>query len=442
MTEVYFCFDTEDYTSDKSSTSIMREANILHELGIRGDINLVGYLARELVRNRRFDVLDSLKNHSISTHSLRHSYHPTICEYTDLEDYYAARAELERQEAEGIGMIKAATGLDSLVGSCPPGFSMSYVAMYTYADWGLPIFIGSVNPMPDGSGFYFCNGFHTNYDIGLEEELYSENYSEEELLSRISSLKRCFICHHPHKAIYKQHWDRVNYYQFNHHPMFEWEEAEMHTEEEIELFYARFRSLAKAMKEDPRFSLPALETLDEKVKSDIYGRVVTSDMLGAIRDSLEIDFRWTDAPVSLSVADCFFAARHFLFSNEPYTTGRVHGFLSEPVGITEDVTLSADEVRAAAAKISPDDFIPSKIAVGEKEIGPADLLFAMLEIATGAETVTLRPRKQNCSYEVVFHHIKNMRMTGMWLHGPDFKDEWLSDRLRQQNWTLRPESDK
>ena len=441
MTEVYFCFDTEDYTSDKSSTSIMREADMLHELGIRGNINLVGYLARELIRNRRFDVLDSFKNHSISTHSLRHSYHPTICEYTDLGDYHAARAELERQEAEGIGMIKAATGVDSLVASCPPGFSMSYVAMYTYADWGLPIFIGSVNPMPDGSGFYFCNGFHTNYDIGLEEELYSENYDQAELLDRISSLKRCFVCHHPHKAIYKQHWDRVNYYQYNHHPMFEWEEPEKRTDEEIEMFYARFRALAEAVKADPRFSLPALETLDEKIKSNIFGRTVTRDMLGVIRNSLDADFKWLEAPVSLSVADCFFAARHFLFSNEPYKTDRVHGFLSEPEGITEEVTLTASEIRKAALAITSDDFIPSSIAVGDKMIGPADMLFAMLDTALGAEAVTLRPRKQNCNYEVVFHHIKNMKITGMWLHGPDFKDEWLSDRLRQQNWTLRPEAE-
>ena len=439
MTEVYFCFDTEDYTSDKSSTSIMREADMLHELGIRGDINLVGYLARELVRNRRYDVLDSLKNHSISTHSLRHSYHPTICEYTDLEDYHSARAELERQEAEGIGMIKAATGVDSIVASCPPGFSMSYVAMYTYADWGLPIFIGSVNPMPDGSGFYFCNGFHTNYDIGLEEELYSENYDQAELLDRISSLKRCFFCHHPHMAIYKRHWDRVNYFEYNHHPMFEWDEPEKRTDEEIEMFYARFRSLAEAVKADPRFSLPALESLDEKVKSDIFGRTVTRDMLGAIKNCLEADFKWLESPVSLSVADCFFAARHFLFSNEPYKTGRVHGFLSEPEGITEEVTLTADEIRKAAFAITPDDFIPSSIAVGDKMIGPADMLYAMLDTALGAEVVTLRPRKQNCNYEVVFHHIKNMKITGMWLHGPDFKDEWLSDRLRQQNWTLRTE---
>ena len=439
MTEVYFSFDTEDYTSDESSTSIMREANFLNSLGIRGNINLVGYLARELVRNRRYDVLDSFKNHSVSTHSLRHSYHPTICEYTDLEDYYAARAEFERQEAEGIGMIKAATGLESLVASCPPGFSMSYVAMYTYADWGLPIFIGSVNPMPDGSGFYFCNGFHTNYDVGLEEELFSENYDENELLDHISSLKRCFFCHHPHKAIYKQHWDRVNYYQYNHHPMYQWESPERRTDEEIEMFYERFYSLAKAIKSDPRFVLPSLEALDDKIKSEIFGRTVTSDMLGSIKENLSNDFKWTDAPVPLSVADCFFAVRHFLFSSEPYTTGRVHGFLAEPEGITEDVTLTADEIRKAAETLSPDDFIPSSIAVGDKRIGPADMLFAMLDVATDAKVVTLHPRKQNCNYEEVFHHIKNMKITGMWLHGPDFKDAWLSDRLRQQNWTLRPE---
>ena len=160
-------------------------------------------------------------------------------------------------------------------------------------------------------------------------------------------------------------------------------------------------------------------------------------MLPAIRANLEKELLWIKDPAELSVADCFFAVRHFLFSSEPYTTGRVHGFLAEPEGITEDVTLTADEIRKAAE--TQDDFIPSSIAVGDKRIGPADMLFAMLDVATDAKVVTLHPRKQNCNYEEVFHHIKNMKITGMWLHGPDFKDAWLSDRLRQQNWTLRPE---
>lgn len=439
MTDVYFCFDTEDYTSDKSSTSAKREADILYANGIKGNFNLVGYLARELIRNRRFDVIDSLKKHTISTHSLRHSYHPTICEYTDLEDYREARRECERQEAEGLGMIKAAMGIDSVVAACPPGFSMSYVAMYTYADWDIPIFIGSINPMPDGSGFYYCNGFHTNYDICLEDELYKEGYDEAELLDRMSALRHCFICHHPHRAIYKKHWDRVNYDGYNHHPMYEWEEPEMYAEEEIEMFYRRMDSLAKALKSDPRFVLPPMEALDEKVKKDIFGRTVTRDMLPSVRESLNKDFRWTESPVSLSLSDCFFAARHFLFSDEPYTTGRVRGFLSDPEGITESVTLHASEIRKAAENLSPDDFLPPFIFVDGQKVGPADFLFAMLDVAMGAESVTLSPRTQECSYAGTFPHIKACRIDGFWIHSSDFKDEWLSRRIRQQTWTLRTE---
>ncbi len=213
----------------------------------------------------------------------------------------------------------------------------------------------------------------------------------------------------------------------------------MYTEEEIETFYRRMDSLAAALKADPRFVLAPMEELDKRVKNDILGRTVTREMLPAVKEALEKDFKWLDTPVSLSLADCFFAAKHFLSSDEPYTTCRVHGFLADPEGITESVTLSADGVRKAAEAISPDDFLPPFIFVDGKKVGPADFLFAMLDVSMGAESVTLSPRTQECNYADTFQHIKACRIKGFWIHGADFKDEWLSKRIRLQTWTLRTE---
>ena len=442
MTEVYFSFDTEDFTSNTASDAIRDEANILRAYGVRGNFNVVGYLARELVRNRRTDVLDALKAHTVSFHSLRHSYHPTINEYTDLEDYAAARAELDRQEHEGMGMVKAALGVDSFPAAVPPGDSLSYVAMYAYADWGIPLYLGSLFKTPDGAGVYYCNGLHISYDYGMEWVFRQPDYRLEDLLDRMAERRRAVVFTHPNRALYEVFWDMVNYNGENKHPMYEWEEPPRYPAADSARFYQRMCELLEALKADDRFRICSMEELRDRALADMDGRVVTRAQLPAIRAALARDFRWVTAPVSLSVADAFFAARHFLLHPEAaeYRTEPVHGFLYEPEGVREPVTLSAAEIRALAQRCEPAAFLPPYFEAAGKRVGPADLLFGMLDAALGAETVTVVPRPQQCAYEAAYPELRDLRLKGSWIHAPTFEDRYLSDRLRLQAWTIRPEA--
>ena len=45
-TKVMFFFDTEDFTCDESNDAIRDTAKILTEEGVKGEYNIVGYLAR------------------------------------------------------------------------------------------------------------------------------------------------------------------------------------------------------------------------------------------------------------------------------------------------------------------------------------------------------------------------------------------------------------
>jgi hypothetical protein len=84
-------------------------------------------------------------------------------------------------------------------------------------------------------------------------------------------------------------------------------------------------------------------------------------------------------------------------------------------------------------------FLPAAIRVGGVEIGPADFLFAALEtLETGADEVTVAPREQLGGFGP-FPFMKKMCYAGTWLHSPEFKDNYLSDRMRWQIWTLRYE---
>ena len=443
MTEVYFSFDTEDYTSNLASDAVRDQARILHAYDVRGNFNVVGYLAREFVRNRRADVLDALENHTISFHSLRHSYHPTINEYTDCEGYAAARAEVERQEKEGMGMVKAACGVDSFPAAVPPGDSYSYVAMYAYADWGIPLYLDSMFHTPDGAGVYFCNGFHVDYHYSMEELFHrNPNYTVGSFLDEIAQKRRVVIYNHPNRVLYETFWDKVNYYGENKHPMYAWEEPPRYTLAETAHYYQCLCELLATLKADGRFIIRSVDDLRDAAVADIEGRTVTREQLPTIERSLRRCFQWITSPVSLSIADAFYAAQYFLLhpSEQVYHPGKVHGFLYEPKGVADVTELTAEEIRTLAASCDPSAFIPPCFEINGKRIGPADLLFAMLSAAQGAETVPVEPKRQQCMYEGAYPNLAELRLEGSWVHMKSFRDRYLTDRLRLQAWTIRPEA--
>ena len=253
MTEVFFTFDTEDYTSPLAWDASVREANLLKKYGIKGNFNVVGYLAREWMRNKRYDVPETLKEHVISFHSLRHSYHPTICEYTDLENYNEAKQRFYEQEMQGMGMVKAATGVFNFPAACPPGNSLSYVAMYGYAELDIPLYLGSVFRFKDGQSVWFCNGLHTNYDHAMESTFFREDYDLNDFLEKLAAKKRAFIYTHPTMSVHSNFWDLVNYKGGNLREMHRWDPAPRRTPEETEHFFAQMEKLIAALKNYPRF---------------------------------------------------------------------------------------------------------------------------------------------------------------------------------------------
>ena len=86
MTDVIFSFDTEDFVDRDGADAILRMANLLRSENVRGCFNVVGWVAEALRGEwNRPDVIEALKYHEIDSHSLSHSYHPTINQYPDIQ---------------------------------------------------------------------------------------------------------------------------------------------------------------------------------------------------------------------------------------------------------------------------------------------------------------------------------------------------------------------
>ena len=455
-TKILFSFDTEDYTCDRSNDAIRDLANVLRAEGVRGNFNVVGYLAARLVELRRFDVIDALKDHVIGSQTLYHSRHPDLAELGDDPDYARAYRRTLTDEARAMGMLEAAFGEGRCVFWCPPGNSVSAVAMDVYSDMGVRISAGCgmtqdqtldlysdmlVRPGTDVGGLWYFNQYHAPYslDFHLESMLPQPGVSEPDYAAALDKLARydvlCLYMH-PHMAVKTAHWDGLNYLKGNQSDWRHWKEAPDRDPRDTAVFYARLGAFVRRMKADPRFEITDFESLQTSFRPRV---AIARKDLPAIRAALAGDFNSIRDPASWSVADVFQAVVRLLRGEQPTVPGKVYGFLSRPKGVDAETRISVADLRAAAARIDLSTFLPSEIRVGDRTIGPADFLFAALEaLDTGAESVLIRPREQLGSFKEVPGLVR-MNLAGKWVHTPEFKDAFLSERLRLQLWTLRIE---
>jgi len=437
MTDIIFSFDTEDFTSSHAADAILREAEILREEGVVGCFCLVGHLADQLVAWKRNDVLEALSHHEIHTHSLGHSLHPTINEYTDIADAKDAIARVIREEELALQKIREATGTERVYAAVPPGNSKSYAAMYAYAKMGIPIYADTVCDTERADGVYYCNMLQTKYTVSLESSLMGDaERGINEIISRALGKRRAIIYTHPNIALYSDFWDLVNYKGENKHPFGEWEEAPRLPEEKTEAFYSAFRELVRRIKRDPRFRITTYRELADEISREGV-RVIHRRDTSAIRAALSERFYPITGKQSLSLADILLACRDFLLGSDEHKCGFVYGFLDTPYSISEPTRLTAAEVISGAKEIRDGEFLPTRINCKDKTVGPADFLFAALDVILGKDEVTILPRPQLPSLDELTE-LRDMALRDTWIHSPDFKDEYLSERLRLQSYTMRP----
>ena len=444
-TKVVFFFDTEDFIRPQSADAIRDIANLLAAEGVRGQFAMVGYLGKKLVDWRRTDVLDALKGHLVGTQSLYHSLHPNITESTDIEDYAKAREIAFDEECRGIGMLQAATGHEKMWCSVLPGNGNTVVALYLYADLGIPFFGGGCGMYEDVTrcgDIWYCNQRHLTYAYGLRLECFipsGREIKETDVHRELDALARqkvVTLYMHPHMAVCTKHWDWVfkggNNYAYGH-----WPEAPARDAADTAVFYGRLRDFIRKLKADSRFEITDCERLFAAQKPR---RAIVRADVPALRAALAQRLGPVRAPGEWCVADVFRAAVAFLGGQDRFEPGKAYGFLYEPRGVATRVKVRAADLRRTAAALDVSGFLPPSLDAGGVRIGPADFLFAALEVLeTGAGEVVLEPRDQLGDVAHYLPKMASVNFKGTWIYTPQYKDAWTSNRLRWQFWTFRYE---
>ena len=435
MTDIIFSFDTEDFTSNRAADAIYREAKILEEEGVRGCFCLVGLLADQLVNWGRDDVLEALSHHEINSHTYGHTLHPMINEYTDIEDVNEAIDRVVKEEGKAVEMIKKSTGVDEIYAAVPPGNQKSYAAMYGYHKMGIPIYADTFCDTVDGEGTYYCNIYHLAYYEAMECFFDGDEKDIATLVERVAKRKRAVVYTHPNSAVSIGCWDILNYDKENLVPFGDFLQCPEQPKERTEKFYNNIRTFVRMIKADPRFRITTYAQITDELKKE-GERVVKIEDVAEISRKLNESFENIRTPVSLSISDIMLACRDLLLGEKEHKCGDVYGFLSTPYAISENITVKAEDIVNAAAQIKDDEFLPTELTVGNTKIGPADWLFGALKVLGGEKEVTLEPRSQLPSLDII-PETRDAYFKGTWRHSDSFEDKYLSDRLRLQAWTLR-----
>lgn len=443
-TKVLFFFDTEDFTCDESNDAIRDIANILHDEGVRGQFAMIGYLGKYLEDMKRQDVIDALRHHLIGSQTLYHSKHPNIVEYGDIADYASAYKRTMEEEKLGFDLLAHAFP-GQRVNWCSvfPGNANSYVGLYVHSELGSPFFGGGNMSFTPGEreAAWYVNQFHLPYYNyrKLHLESFIPPAKPIDIPARLDELaahEYVTLYMHPHMALSKCHWDGPNFNPRDPVEWGKWRPTPKRDKKDVAVYYDRLRALVHALKADPRFDVTDCERLAAGFSPR---RAIDKTTIPELRASLAQ--RLGPIGDSWCVADAFQAAVKLLRGEESHMPGYVYGFLEPPRGVSAPTMVKTADLRAASAKIDLGTFIPPVIAVGGKEIGPADFLYAALDaLETGAPEVAVAPRDQLGPIASLMPTLATYSMKGGWgFYEDSFEDKYLTARLRLQLWTLRYE---
>lgn len=437
MTQVIFSFDTEDYTNPGADDAILRIANILTSLGVRGCFNIVGELALALEERGRRDVIDALSAHEIDFHSWRHSWHPNVVEYGDADDWYSGFYRFFNEERRASEAVKRIFRRDRLFAAIPPGNCIASQAPYVYHSLDIPVYSGSLFKGTQGKTIWYCNQLNLENNLYPDDILWGEG--ADAFLKRADAYKsyqRVVSCMHPNMSMMKVFWDFLNCNGENQVPFGKWNFPERHSEEEIDGFFQGFEKIVRYFRDTPGYQIVTYEDVYREERDKRHP--LTLPRLFRLLEQVENRFFFAqEGGECFSLAELYEASIHFLSGGQgDFTPRGAWGPLEKPSGTAVPVLLKTQRVKEAAFENRVFDAVPKSLLIDGVEISSADFLRIARKCLLGEETVPVTPGCGEIDL-TDYYRIADFRLRNSWMHSKDFTDQHTTERLRLQAWTIR-----
>jgi peptidoglycan/xylan/chitin deacetylase (PgdA/CDA1 family) len=214
-------FDVEDFINPNEITALQIITEMLEKHDLRALFFITAHLAEKL---KDFpNVLSLLQNHEIGFHSSGHSVHPTIPEYTDVEDYaHAYKISLERESShinpltgkiEGEGGINVLRNLfthKEISAFRAPGMSWTPPNLEALVKLGIKFDFSSNLTNSKPIWYKGVTFFPYTYTQKWDDTLNDYKHLFASLLKRDLSV----LDLHPSMLVNQREWDSI-YYQGN-----------------------------------------------------------------------------------------------------------------------------------------------------------------------------------------------------------------------------------
>jgi len=284
--KLFLTFDVEDFISRGSISALQTVLESLKKYHLDALFFITGHMAEKL---RDFpQVLEMLSEHQIGYHSSSHSVHPTIVEFTDVEDYEKACEISLKRETSHInpltGEIERIGGINTLRDLFPdkqiaafraPGNCWSPPHLEALKTLGI-IYDFSANLSRSAVDFKGVT-FYPYQVIGQLEGKLSD------YRTLFLSLRRevVVINMHPSLLFYKNEWDAI-YHKSNPQKLIE---PPMRSRAEIEMLINKFDAFLKEISYLQKIGL--LEVTPQPKRADRKAVVSRGNVEKCYRESIK-----------------------------------------------------------------------------------------------------------------------------------------------------------
>jgi hypothetical protein len=450
--DVIFSFDSEDYETPAADEGELWWAEALRRHGFTGCFCLVGELARALEARGRRDVLAALAGHEIAYHSDMHSAHPVHAEYLETMGWDDGVAAVLAQEARGVADVRRLTGQQPSA-YCKPGYSWAPQAPAAMALLDIPVFCDAPFEWAPGQPLHYCGqvclGYHTHFD-GYFAAADRRQRMRADFLAHLEQRRRdggvLVMYTHPCRLITAAFTDTfrggIN------RPRSAWTPAPLRPRADVAALMADFddflgwvaretdarvityRDLWQRSKTDSRWLDPgAVLQLAEAVHGPLQPRLIggqwlsPAEQLGVLLFSAAWQREHGALPAETPV-------RPLLGPTAP-------SLPAEPGDV--DATTLLEAAAAANQVAGQCGRVPASIAVGMHQLGPAMVLRALGQLATGAPERLQLDGREDLPELARRRDIAGLHFRNTWsIFAPEFEAPRLIQLAQLQTWSARP----
>ena len=458
---LFFAYDNEDWVTPATDDICLYLAEIHAKHGAKATFYTVAERARALRHRGRDDVIDALASHEIAYHLDTHGHLPrSLAVYCDELGWERGLAEIMRIEGRGLRDVADIFGQVPTTwcqGECNwapqavRGLSLLGISSWTGSLFGTPdgmpawymgqlcvrraMHIVSVQPEPGDDALF--ERFRANFDAKLDAKP-SDSF--------------VYVFGHPCRWGSQRWWGQDQWTEYHdgrvRAPTDLKPVRERYSASQVDALLGETdRCIEWVMSRDDLTPTTYVEV--NAACAEPSRQWLMPEQLRRCADRVGDTFSYAEVgETTLSPADLLAALAWALVREERggamperIPLRRPLGPLAEPAAAARELTTTRGALRAACytvdREIEHTGAVPSRVRVGESDIGPADLLRVCCRLMGGGlDTASVKPgpvlpeiATTQCFEETRFDS---------WSHPKGFSPTYLTNLAKWQSWTFRP----